>query len=196
MHDSECDKTVPTNDEPCKTNVFGWFLNVDQAGAPGPASTSGPRPGHFWTSQWLPERLATPLRQYLEPEFVLVAALGLPLLWVCAGPQQSAAPSDSISSLGATACSKVSSGHTSPRRVSPSFQMMDANQRWDVPEAVEWMAKLAEFKPLWIEEPTSPDDILGHSTISKVKNLLLLLEWWSQILRFLGLYSLSQFCLF
>ncbi|XP_014635771.1 PREDICTED: mitochondrial enolase superfamily member 1 isoform X2 [Ceratotherium simum simum] len=45
--------------------------------------------------------------------------------------------------------------------------MMDANQRWDVPEAVEWMSKLAEFKPLWIEEPTSPDDILGHATISK-----------------------------
>ncbi|ERE83747.1 enolase superfamily member 1-like protein [Cricetulus griseus] len=46
-------------------------------------------------------------------------------------------------------------------------QMMDANQCWDVPEAVEWMAKLAEFKPLWIEEPTSPDDILGHAAISK-----------------------------
>ncbi|PNI61351.1 ENOSF1 isoform 8 [Pan troglodytes] len=45
--------------------------------------------------------------------------------------------------------------------------MMDANQRWDVPEAVEWMSKLAKFKPLWIEEPTSPDDILGHATISK-----------------------------
>nr|XP_044990533.1 mitochondrial enolase superfamily member 1 isoform X2 [Jaculus jaculus] len=46
-------------------------------------------------------------------------------------------------------------------------QMMDANQRWDVPEAVQWMSKLAEFKPLWIEEPTSPDDILGHAAISK-----------------------------
>lgn len=69
--------------------------------------------------------------------------------------------------------------------------MMDANQRWDVPEAVEWMAKLAEFKPLWIEEPTSPDDILGHATISKVKNLLLLLEWWSQILRLLGLFPFT-----
>uniref|UniRef100_A0A8C5L052 Mitochondrial enolase superfamily member 1 n=1 Tax=Jaculus jaculus TaxID=51337 RepID=A0A8C5L052_JACJA len=45
--------------------------------------------------------------------------------------------------------------------------MMDANQRWDVPEAVQWMSKLAEFKPLWIEEPTSPDDILGHAAISK-----------------------------
>uniref|UniRef100_A0A8C5V265 Mitochondrial enolase superfamily member 1 n=1 Tax=Microcebus murinus TaxID=30608 RepID=A0A8C5V265_MICMU len=48
--------------------------------------------------------------------------------------------------------------------------MMDANQRWDVPEAVEWMSKLAEFKPLWIEEPTSPDDILGHAAISKCHN--------------------------
>ncbi|XP_038602314.1 mitochondrial enolase superfamily member 1 isoform X1 [Tachyglossus aculeatus] len=45
--------------------------------------------------------------------------------------------------------------------------MLDANQRWDVHEAVEWVSKLAEFKPLWIEEPTSPDDILGHATISK-----------------------------
>ncbi|XP_017515366.3 mitochondrial enolase superfamily member 1 isoform X2 [Manis javanica] len=45
--------------------------------------------------------------------------------------------------------------------------MLDANQCWDVPEAVEWVSQLAEFKPLWIEEPTSPDDILGHATISK-----------------------------
>ncbi|XP_077891600.1 mitochondrial enolase superfamily member 1-like isoform X1 [Ictidomys tridecemlineatus] len=44
---------------------------------------------------------------------------------------------------------------------------MDANQGWDVPEAVEWMSKLAEFRPLWIEEPTSPDDILGHAAISR-----------------------------
>lgn len=55
------------------------------------------------------------------------------------------------------------------------MQMMDANQRWDVPEAIEWMSKLAEFKPLWIEEPTSPDDILGHAAISKVEKLPLLL---------------------
>nr|XP_033790855.1 mitochondrial enolase superfamily member 1 isoform X1 [Geotrypetes seraphini] len=45
--------------------------------------------------------------------------------------------------------------------------MLDANQRWDVQEAIDWVSKLAEFKPLWIEEPTSPDDILGHATISK-----------------------------
>ncbi|MEO5534922.1 MAG: L-fuconate dehydratase [Pseudolysinimonas sp.] len=43
--------------------------------------------------------------------------------------------------------------------------MIDANQVWDVPEAIEWMKHLAEFKPLWIEEPTSPDDVLGHAAI-------------------------------
>lgn len=47
--------------------------------------------------------------------------------------------------------------------------MIDANQRWDVAEAIGWVSSLAEFKPLWIEEPTSPDDILGHAAISKVR---------------------------
>ncbi len=42
---------------------------------------------------------------------------------------------------------------------------VDANQRWEVGEAIDWMRKLAEFRPLWIEEPTSPDDILGHAKI-------------------------------
>lgn len=45
--------------------------------------------------------------------------------------------------------------------------MLDANQRWDVNEAISWVKELSVFKPLWIEEPTSPDDILGHGTISK-----------------------------
>lgn len=43
--------------------------------------------------------------------------------------------------------------------------MMDANQKWDVGEAIEWMQALADFNPMWIEEPTSPDDILGHQRI-------------------------------
>lgn len=43
--------------------------------------------------------------------------------------------------------------------------MIDANQIWDVPEAIEWIGHLAEFKPMWIEEPTSPDDVLGHAKI-------------------------------
>lgn len=45
--------------------------------------------------------------------------------------------------------------------------MMDCNQRWDVQQSIDWMKELAQFKPLWIEEPTSPDDILGHAAISK-----------------------------
>jgi L-fuconate dehydratase len=45
--------------------------------------------------------------------------------------------------------------------------MIDANQVWDVPEAIEWVGRLAEFRPLWIEEPTSPDDVLGHAAIRR-----------------------------
>ncbi len=45
--------------------------------------------------------------------------------------------------------------------------MIDANQVWDVPQAIEWVKALAEFKPLWIEEPTSPDDVLGHAAVRK-----------------------------
>ena len=44
---------------------------------------------------------------------------------------------------------------------------VDANQRWDVPVAIAWMGELAEFDPYWIEEPTSPDDILGHAAIAR-----------------------------
>jgi len=45
--------------------------------------------------------------------------------------------------------------------------MMDANQKWEVNEAIENMKQLAKFKPYWIEEPTSPDDIAGHLAIAK-----------------------------
>lgn len=45
--------------------------------------------------------------------------------------------------------------------------MVDANQVWDVNEAIDWMKKLADFKLLWIEEPTSPDDALGHAKIAE-----------------------------
>src|SRR3989442_11453177 len=45
--------------------------------------------------------------------------------------------------------------------------MMDANQVWDVGEAIANMKELARFDPWWIEEPTSPDDVLGHAAIAK-----------------------------
>ncbi len=47
------------------------------------------------------------------------------------------------------------------------FLMMDANQKWDVSTAIKSMKELARFDPLWIEEPTSPDDVLGHAAIRK-----------------------------
>jgi L-fuconate dehydratase len=43
--------------------------------------------------------------------------------------------------------------------------MIDANQVWDVPQAIDWIGDLARFKPHWVEEPTSPDDVLGHARI-------------------------------
>ncbi|KAI0915920.1 hypothetical protein AcV5_003394 [Taiwanofungus camphoratus] len=48
-----------------------------------------------------------------------------------------------------------------------SVLMIDANQVWDVPEAIQWVKGLAEIKPWFIEEPTAPDDILGHAAIRK-----------------------------
>ena len=45
--------------------------------------------------------------------------------------------------------------------------MMDANQRWGVNEAIDRTRELAEFHPWWMEEPTSPDDILGHARIRR-----------------------------
>lgn len=45
--------------------------------------------------------------------------------------------------------------------------LLDANQVWSVPEAIAWMGELAAFEPWWIEEPTSPDDVLGHAAIAR-----------------------------
>jgi L-fuconate dehydratase len=44
---------------------------------------------------------------------------------------------------------------------------IDANQKWDVDEAIAWVKSLAEFDLAWIEEPTSPDDVLGHAAIRR-----------------------------
>ena len=52
--------------------------------------------------------------------------------------------------------------------IGPDLKMMlDANQVWDVNEAITNIAKLAEVDPWWIEEPTNPDDILGHAKIAR-----------------------------
>ncbi|MET8760044.1 L-fuconate dehydratase [Lentzea sp. NPDC004782] len=52
--------------------------------------------------------------------------------------------------------------------VGPGIRIaVDANQAWGVRQAIDWMSKLAPYDPYWIEEPTSPDDILGHATIRR-----------------------------
>jgi L-fuconate dehydratase len=54
------------------------------------------------------------------------------------------------------------------REIGPGRTLMiDANQKWDVGEAIARVRELAEFNPWWIEEPTNPDDILGHAAIRK-----------------------------
>ncbi|MFJ2590255.1 L-fuconate dehydratase [Streptomyces sp. NPDC087538] len=57
---------------------------------------------------------------------------------------------------------------TARAAVGPDIRMaIDANQRWDVAEAITWTNALAEYDPYWIEEPTSPDDILGHAAVRR-----------------------------
>ena len=55
--------------------------------------------------------------------------------------------------------------------VSPEVRLaVDANQVWDVPEAIEWINKFHDFDLAWVEEPTNPDDIIGHATIARAIN--------------------------
>ena len=52
--------------------------------------------------------------------------------------------------------------------VGPDVKLMiDANQVWDVAQAIDWVNRLKPFDLWWIEEPTSPDDVLGHAAIRK-----------------------------
>lgn len=52
--------------------------------------------------------------------------------------------------------------------IGPSNRLMiDANQAWDVDQAIAWMRELSRYDPWWIEEPTSPDDVLGHAAIAR-----------------------------
>jgi L-fuconate dehydratase len=51
--------------------------------------------------------------------------------------------------------------------VGPDFRIaIDANQVWDVDVAIDWINSLKEFNLHWVEEPTSPNDVLGHSRIA------------------------------
>lgn len=51
--------------------------------------------------------------------------------------------------------------------VGPNVRIaVDANQAWDVDQAIDWIGALGEFAPAWVEEPTSPDDVVGHAAIA------------------------------
>jgi L-fuconate dehydratase len=70
--------------------------------------------------------------------------------------------------VGATAEDDRSRVGLVREEIGPASKLMiDANQRWDVGEAIERVRALADLNLLWIEEPTSPDDVLGHATIRK-----------------------------
>lgn len=52
--------------------------------------------------------------------------------------------------------------------VGPSIRIaVDANQRWDRQDAIDWMQELSQFDIAWIEEPTNPDDVLAHAAIAR-----------------------------
>jgi L-fuconate dehydratase len=70
--------------------------------------------------------------------------------------------------VGASRADDVRRMRTARAAVGPDIRIaVDANQRWDVAVAIDWMRELAPYTPYWIEEPTSPDDILGHAAIRR-----------------------------
>ncbi|MDT8913686.1 L-fuconate dehydratase [Amycolatopsis sp. PS_44_ISF1] len=70
--------------------------------------------------------------------------------------------------VGADRADDIRRCRTAREAIGPDIRLaIDANQRWNVAEAIEWTGALAEFEPYWIEEPTSPDDVLGHAAIRR-----------------------------
>ncbi|MGW8065228.1 enolase C-terminal domain-like protein [Streptomyces ziwulingensis] len=70
--------------------------------------------------------------------------------------------------VGADLADDVRRLRTARAAVGPDVRIaVDANQRWNVTEAIDWTNALAASDPYWIEEPTSPDDILGHATVRR-----------------------------
>ncbi|MEU5964117.1 L-fuconate dehydratase [Micromonospora parva] len=68
--------------------------------------------------------------------------------------------------VGADAADDVRRLKIAREAVGPDIRIaVDANQRWDVAEAIDRMRELAPYDPWWIEEPTSPDDVLAHAAI-------------------------------
>jgi L-fuconate dehydratase len=70
--------------------------------------------------------------------------------------------------VGADVADDIRRGRSIRDEIGPEAMLaVDANQRWDVGQAIDWMRQLVPIDPYWIEEPTSPDDILGHAAIAR-----------------------------
>ncbi|WP_329575357.1 L-fuconate dehydratase [Kitasatospora sp. NBC_01250] len=70
--------------------------------------------------------------------------------------------------VGADLADDIRRCRTARAAIGPDIRMaIDANQRWNVAQAIEWTNALAGFDPYWIEEPTSPDDVLGHAAVRR-----------------------------
>ncbi len=70
--------------------------------------------------------------------------------------------------VGASLADDIRRVRLARETVGPDIRIaVDANQRWDVAEAIDWVGQLAPYDIAWIEEPTSPDDVLGHAAIAK-----------------------------
>ena len=69
--------------------------------------------------------------------------------------------------VGADVADDLRRGRIIREEIGDRLLAVDANQRWDVDQAVEWMRALEPLDAYWIEEPTSPDDILGHAAIAR-----------------------------
>ena len=70
--------------------------------------------------------------------------------------------------VGADLADDIRRLRTARAAIGPDIRMaIDANQRWNVDQAIEWTTALASFDPYWVEEPTSPDDVLGHAAIRR-----------------------------
>jgi L-fuconate dehydratase len=70
--------------------------------------------------------------------------------------------------VGADVADDIRRGGIIREEIGPDRMLaVDANQRWDVGQAIDWMQELEPLDAYWIEEPTSPDDILGHAAIAR-----------------------------
>ena len=84
---------------------------------------------------------------------------------------EAVSPTDVKMKVGSNLKDDIRRAKTIRDEIGPEIKlMMDANQKWDVDEAIENIKELSKFDPWWIEEPTNPDDILGHAKIGKAIN--------------------------